>query len=123
MPETIINCPQCRQNLQLPPGFSGPAVLCPTCNATVEVPAAAAPGTSAPVNVAGRCAYCQTAIKDDEARAACQECHAEYHTDCWNENGGCAMYGCSAVPAIEPRSSLEIPVSYWGQEKKPCPAC
>jgi hypothetical protein len=27
------------------------------------------------------------------------------------------------VPPTEGRSTLEIPVAYWGQEKKPCPVC
>jgi hypothetical protein len=47
----------------------------------------------------------------------------EYHVECWQENGGCAIYGCSQVPTIEKRQALEIPVSYWGQENKQCPNC
>jgi hypothetical protein len=43
--------------------------------------------------------------------------------DCWEENQGCAVYGCEQVPPTEGRGSLEIPVSYWGQEEKPCPVC
>jgi hypothetical protein len=27
------------------------------------------------------------------------------------------------VPAVESRQAIEIPMSYWGQENKPCPAC
>jgi predicted RNA-binding Zn-ribbon protein involved in translation (DUF1610 family) len=43
--------------------------------------------------------------------------------ECWTENGGCAAYGCSQAPAVESRRSIEIPVSYWGQENKNCPKC
>jgi hypothetical protein len=43
--------------------------------------------------------------------------------DCWQENGGCAVYGCAEVPKIEGRSGVEVPVAYWGQEYKPCPVC
>jgi hypothetical protein len=69
------------------------------------------------------CSICQTAFLPEEARVACPDCSAEYHSECWNENGGCAVYGCSQVPQVEQRRSIEIPVSYWGQENKPCPSC
>jgi hypothetical protein len=69
------------------------------------------------------CGICQTAVAAEEARCDCPECRAAYHADCWQENKGCAVYGCSKVPETELRESLEIPVSYWGQEKKPCPNC
>ena len=69
------------------------------------------------------CGICQTAVGPDEVRSDCPECRAAYHADCWQENKGCAVYGCSKVPETELRESLEIPVSYWGQEKKPCPQC
>ena len=69
------------------------------------------------------CAICFSPISADEARTACSECKTEYHADCWQENGGCAVYGCSKVPVVEQRSSVEIPVSYWGQENKNCPQC
>jgi hypothetical protein len=63
------------------------------------------------------------AIGENETTAQCPACHAAYHAECWTENGGCAIYGCSQVPATEQRQAIEIPVSYWGQEHKPCPAC
>lgn len=59
----------------------------------------------------------------NEATTECPECHAPYHSECWTENGGCAVYGCQQVPIIEQRQAIEIPVSYWGQENKPCPSC
>jgi hypothetical protein len=69
------------------------------------------------------CAICQCPIGGGEGRTACPDCRAEYHEDCWQENGGCAVYGCPQVPQVEARRSVEIPVSFWGQENKPCPAC
>ncbi len=53
----------------------------------------------------------------------CPACNTEYHAECWQENGGCGVYGCAQAPAVEQRGTLEIPVSYWGQENKPCPSC
>jgi hypothetical protein len=70
------------------------------------------------------CGYCQSPIDGTEAEPArCPACSAVYHAECWSENGGCAVYGCTAAPEIEVRQPIEIPVSYWGQENKPCPAC
>jgi hypothetical protein len=70
------------------------------------------------------CAICQTPILSAGYEThSCPECHTLYHHDCWEENRGCAVYGCSQVPETEHHQSLEIPVSYWGQEHKPCPNC
>ncbi len=69
------------------------------------------------------CAICLSAIGTEDAKTICPACDAQYHAGCWEENGGCAVYGCSQVPAIEQRRAIEIPVSYWGQENKKCPKC
>jgi len=69
------------------------------------------------------CAICLSAIGAGDTKTVCPACQAEYHADCWQENGGCAVYGCSQVPAVEHRRAIEIPVSYWGQENKKCPKC
>ena len=69
------------------------------------------------------CVICRNAIKPDENRATCPSCQTEYHADCWEENGGCGVYGCPEVPVTEQREAIDIPVSYWGQEHKSCPAC
>jgi hypothetical protein len=69
------------------------------------------------------CAICQSPLGEDEPSVSCPVCQAPYHADCWEENGGCAVYGCSAAPRIEPRSSLDIPPAYWGRENKSCPRC
>jgi predicted RNA-binding Zn-ribbon protein involved in translation (DUF1610 family) len=69
------------------------------------------------------CAICLSPVSEGDAKAGCPDCKAEYHADCWQENGGCALYGCAQAPQVAQRQSIEIPVSYWGQENKPCPAC
>lgn len=78
----------------------------------------AAPDAEAPL-----CPICQTALGPDEAATACPECGTAYHAECWEENGGCAVYGCSQVPPTDARKELEVPPSYWGQERKACPVC
>jgi RING finger family protein len=69
------------------------------------------------------CAICQAPISPGEPVTPCPGCKAEYHAECWTENKGCAIYGCSEVPATEGRAAVETPVAYWGQEYKPCPVC
>jgi DNA-directed RNA polymerase subunit RPC12/RpoP len=113
-------CSSCGQEVESgdakPPG-----VTCPSCQQGSGAAAANVPRSGeARVEV---CAFCLSPIGAEEAVTACPACRATYHDDCWRENGGCAVYGCSQVPTVEPRKSVEIPVSYWGRESKPCPAC
>jgi hypothetical protein len=69
------------------------------------------------------CAFCLAPIGPEDAPESCPACAAKYHHDCWQENGGCAVYGCACTPVVENRRAIEVPVGYWGQENKPCPAC
>ncbi len=52
------------------------------------------------------CAYCHSLVTKEDERTECAECGAAHHTDCWEENGGCAVVSCtvsapvSATPAI-----------------------
>jgi hypothetical protein len=46
------------------------------------------------------CAYCHSAL-DRNTAPLCSECRAAHHEECWEENGGCAVLGCLAAPAIE----------------------
>lgn len=69
------------------------------------------------------CTYCGTTIAADETPESCPACGGVSHADCWHENGGCSVYGCAKSPEVKPRSEIEVPVSWWGRESKPCPAC
>ena len=120
-----FQCSSCEQHLEAPLEAADCALACPNCNSSIRVPSVSetarvgsetyVPGTD--------CAICQTAISTEDAKTGCPECKAEYHSDCWQENGGCAVYGCAGVPRVEQRRAIEIPISYWGQENKPCPSC
>jgi len=120
-----FQCSSCGQHLEAPIEAADCALACPNCNSAIRVPSASEVARSGPeVNVSGTdCAICQTTIAAEDAKAACPECKVEYHADCWQENGGCAVYGCAGVPKVEQRRAIEIPISYWGQENKPCPSC
>lgn len=69
------------------------------------------------------CAICMTAVGPQDETTICPACAAPYHTDCWTETGGCAVYGCSQVPKTEGLKPLEIPPAFWGREDKDCPRC
>lgn len=69
------------------------------------------------------CGICQTAIAAEETVGVCPECAAPFHEECWNEIGGCAVYGCPAMPRAEKEEAGGGPHSHWGQETKECPQC
>jgi len=110
-------CPACGKNYEAASDLAGQTMTmaCPDCGGLLE---AAAQTEAEPL-----CAICQSALSPEEAKIVCPDCHTEYHADCWQENQGCALYGCARVPATEGRSAIEIPTAYWGQENKACPVC
>jgi TM2 domain-containing membrane protein YozV len=49
------------------------------------------------------CPYCSAQVAAEDAdRFACPSCGAEHHGECWRENGGCTVFGCSAAPSEGP---------------------
>lgn len=116
-------CASCGQRLEVAEHAEGCAVQCPACKTQLVIPREET-GHRPPGGHTGKtCGICQSGISGREVETACPVCQAPYHSECWQENGGCAVYGCSEVPQVEQRASIEIPASYWGQENKPCPAC
>jgi len=148
-PAFCLFCQGCGESLCFPIQEAGKILSCPKCWMPVQLPEINSPEEIAakpearpkemfnekrilPEALNGEtvsqtgaiCAICQTPIVSAEGETqSCPECHTLYHRDCWEENRGCAVYGCSQVPETEHHQSIEIPVSYWGQEYKPCPNC
>jgi hypothetical protein len=56
-------------------------------------------------------------------QTTCPACGGTYHSECWEFNQGCAVYGCENVPPVEARTALEIAPAWWGREHKDCPCC
>jgi TM2 domain-containing membrane protein YozV len=53
------------------------------------------------------CPYCRWAVEEPEREAiVCPGCGTPHHSDCYAENGGCTVFGCSAAPEEEPKVSL-----------------
>lgn len=42
----------------------------------------------------GSCGYCLTELSDEPVRT-CDACKTSYHTECWDEYGGCTVFGCT----------------------------
>jgi hypothetical protein len=55
------------------------------------------------------CPYCRTEIDDTENRRDCSGCGTPHHADCYAENGGCTVFGCSQAPADEPKMTITVP--------------
>jgi len=53
------------------------------------------------------CPYCRAPLDvEDPGVLLCSGCSTPHHSDCYEENGGCTVFGCSAAPAPEPKVSL-----------------
>ena len=49
------------------------------------------------MNNKAECPYCLNTIEEADSVVACDSCGAAHHRDCWVENGGCCVRGCTAV--------------------------
>lgn len=48
------------------------------------------------------CPYCRCPLDPDDPQTVCPGCDTPHHTDCFEENGGCTVFGCSHAPSDEP---------------------
>lgn len=52
-------------------------------------------------DIAGKsCPYCRFPLKEGTDVTVCPSCASPHHADCWNDNAGCAIIGCTAGPNI-----------------------
>jgi TM2 domain-containing membrane protein YozV len=60
------------------------------------------------MTVAATCPYCRGPIEEDAdaPKITCYGCGTPHHAECFEENGGCTVFGCSAAPAEEPKLSI-----------------
>ena len=53
------------------------------------------------------CPYCRGPIEPaTDEQLVCAGCGTPHHSDCYADNGGCTVFGCSKAPAEEPKLSL-----------------
>ena len=55
------------------------------------------------------CPYCRAPVFIDEQVTVCEGCGTHHHADCYAENGGCTIFGCSNAPAEEPKLTVSAP--------------
>jgi TM2 domain-containing membrane protein YozV len=65
------------------------------------------------------CPYCRTPIDDAENRRDCSGCGTPHHADCYAENGGCTVFGCSQAPADEPKVTITVPEAVGPAQSAP----
>lgn len=58
---------------------------------------------------AAACPYCRAKIGEEDVSLACEGCGTAHHADCYAENGGCTIFGCSKAPADEPKLQVSAP--------------
>jgi TM2 domain-containing membrane protein YozV len=81
-----------------------------------------------------RCPYCgEEMIKGETRSIYCCTCGTAHHPDCWQENGGCTVYGCASAPSEEPKIAVAqadfqnpgqlapVPAPYAGRPAAPPP--
>ena len=50
------------------------------------------------------CPYCRTPFgPEGPLKIFCTGCGMPHHEDCYQENGGCTVFGCSRAPADDPK--------------------
>ncbi|HEY2914395.1 MAG TPA: NINE protein [Candidatus Angelobacter sp.] len=74
------------------------------------------------------CPYCRCPVEAAEREAiVCTGCGTPHHSDCYMENGGCTVFGCSAAPEEEAKLSvsgadLTAPDFFPGTQAQSIPA-
>jgi TM2 domain-containing membrane protein YozV len=68
------------------------------------------------------CPYCRMSFdQDGPAKIFCTACGMPHHEDCYQENGGCTVFGCPNAPADDPKlqvsySDLQMPQPVVSQQ-------
>ncbi|MCE1245782.1 MAG: hypothetical protein LWY06_03965 [Firmicutes bacterium] len=70
------------------------------------------------------CQICYTPIQESDQKNICPKCQIPFHQDCWEEYGGCSIYGCDYAPEYK-KSEIDenLQKAHWGIENKTCPYC
>jgi zinc-ribbon domain len=66
------------------------------------------------------CPYCLHPVTEDQAVQQCPSCQQGHHQECWDDLGGCAIYGCERMVPVQKPEEMH---SFWGVTEKKCPIC
>lgn len=78
-------------------------------------------GASEGTHVVPSCPVCCCEILAEDESVACPDCATMYHKDCWEENKGCAIYGCQSAHCLDVHAQQQEQES--GQNEISCPWC
>jgi len=110
-----FNC-ACGAPVWVPWSAAGRSGTCRACGAAMSVPRPTdhpQPAQSPHAATMSRCGVCHGAIQPGEETTRCSACKALFHIECWTENGGCSVYGCSQVGAITPPPPSTMTSADW----------
>ena len=111
---SLYFCPRCREKYDFPNLRNGDFIKCRKCGLAFVVKggeenAEPASEIKTPTIKSGVltdheliCAYDYQPIEDDDEWLECPECGLPYHRECWEENFGCAEFGCKMAGALKP---------------------
>src|ERR687884_1692702 len=77
--------------------------------------------SSAEGELSATCQICLHALEAEQHLHQCPSCKALYHEECWDELGGCAVYGCPRM--VEVKKAEDLEETHWGATEKKCPIC
>jgi hypothetical protein len=131
---SVVKC-QCGASVRVPES-AGASFRCPRCRAALSTSVAQShaqavgvvantisyPSAMSGASTGAMCPICQSAIGANEAQLDCPSCQQPHHRECWDEVGGCSIYGCDAAPAVTKPQDSSTPLSAWGDAKS-CPMC
>ncbi|MCA9524576.1 MAG: hypothetical protein KC609_26600 [Myxococcales bacterium] len=66
--------------------------------------------TDDPITVRGggkHCPFCRAEVSKDEPNRVCADCLTRHHQECWDDYGGCSVYGCGGRDYLVQRESSE----------------
>ena len=109
MSDYKFNCPHCQQHLSAEASMIGMEVDCPTCANRFIVPEQLAAPILSATNTqepAKMCPYCRSEITPTDKIKICPSCHTPHHSDCWVENKGCTVFGCTMAPPDEEKIAI-----------------
>lgn len=125
----IWKCKYCSEELTVKDGNL--PLFCPACGQKQEETAPSSSGTSEGEDSAADeaaektqdvaehiCPVCCTKIENDDEVHICPHCGIYHHKECWDENQGCASYGCPSSPRHDGHDEASHSVDW-----KPCPWC
>ena len=56
-----------------------------------------------------KCPFCHGLFSASQEVVVCPTCQTPHHKECWDENGGCTIYGCASSPPDEPKTTIPSP--------------